>query len=83
MPAGVHGTGPGIPSASRPMLTRVHAVDVLVRVDLEQRRLVVDVRRRRVLEEDRVDGAVVVEVADRREHVGLGGVVAAGGCAAR
>ena len=46
-------------------------VDVLVGIHLEQRRLVVDLRRRGVLDEHRVDGGVVVERADRREQIGL------------
>ena len=50
---------------------RVQPVDVLVGIDLEQRGLVVDLRRRRVLHEHRVDGGIVVERADRREQIGL------------
>ena len=55
---------------------RVQAVDVLVRVHLEQRGLVVDLGRRRVLEEDPVDGRVVVQLVDRGDDVGLGRVAA-------
>ena len=49
----------------------MHAVDVLVGIHLEQRGLVVDLRRRRVLHEHRVDGGIVVELADRSEQVVL------------
>ena len=57
---------------------RVQPVDVLVGIELEQRGLVVDLRRRRVLEQDAVDVGVVVQLVDRREHgrlVGVGGQV--------
>ena len=50
---------------------RVQPVDVLVGIHLEQRGFVVDLRRRRVLHEHRVDGGIVVERADRGEQIGL------------
>ena len=49
----------------------VQAVDVFVGIDLEQRGFVVDLRRRRVLHEHRVDGGIVVELVDRGEQIGL------------
>ena len=54
---------------------RVHAVDVLVGVHLEQRGVEVDLRWRGVLDEEAVDERVVVEGADGGEHVGLGRVL--------
>ena len=48
---------------------RVQAVDVLVGIKLHQRRLEVDVSRRRVLEQDGVDRVVVVEAVDSVDHV--------------
>ena len=56
MPAGVHGTGPGHTEHEPAEVHRVQPVDVLVGIDLEQRGFVVDLRRRRVLHEHRVDG---------------------------
>jgi hypothetical protein len=53
----------------------VQAVDVLVRVHLEQRGLEVDLGRRRVLDEHRVDRVVVVQLPDRGDEVGLRRVV--------
>jgi hypothetical protein len=52
----------------------VHAVDVLVRVHGQQRRVVVQVTRHRVLDQQRVHRRVVVELGDRGVQVGLGGV---------
>jgi hypothetical protein len=52
---------------------RVHAVDVLVRVDALQRRVVVQVGRDGVLHEQPVHGRVRVEAADGLSEVGLGG----------
>ena len=60
----------------------MHPVDVLVGVDLHERGVVVDLRRRGVLDEEGVDARVVVQLADRGDDVGLRRVVAAGGCAA-
>ena len=54
---------------------RVQAVDVLVGVDREQRGVEVDLGRGRVLHEHRVNRRILVEFADRREQVGLRGVV--------
>ena len=67
----MHGTGPGIDECEPPEVERVHAVDVLVGVDLHERGVVVDLRRRGVLHEERVDARVVVHLADRRDDVGL------------
>ena len=50
---------------------RVEPVDVLVRIHLEQRRLEVDLRRRRVLDQHRVDIAGVVEIADGSHQIVL------------
>ena len=61
---------------------RVGAVGVLVRIDLGQRRVVVDVGRRGVLEEHGVDRGIVVERPDRLHHVGLRGVARELGVAA-
>ena len=71
MPAGVHGTGPGMPSASRPMFIGCMPSTSLSGSIVEQRGLVVDLRRGRVLHEHGVDGRVVVERADGGDHVGL------------
>ena len=46
-------------------------VDILVGIHLEQRGLVVDLRRRGMLHEHRVDRGVVVERVDRGEQIGL------------
>ena len=54
---------------------RVLAVGVLVRVELGERRLVVDVRRRGVLDQHGVDLGGVVHLPHGRHDVGLGGVV--------
>ena len=61
---------------------RVHAVDVLVGIHLEQRGVEVDLRRRRVLDEEAVDQRVVVERAHGGDHVGLRRVLRAGAGAA-
>jgi hypothetical protein len=53
----------------------VQAVDVLVGVHLEQRGLEVDLLRRRVLHQHRVDRGVVVHRPDRGDDVGLRGVL--------
>ena len=58
-----------------PEVDRVQPVDVFVGIHLEQRGLVVDLRRRRVLHEHRVDCGIVVERADRGDEVGLGRVL--------
>ena len=52
----------------------MHAVDILVGVHRQQRGVVVDLRRRGVLREERVDIVGGVELADRGEEVVLGGV---------
>jgi hypothetical protein len=75
MPAGVQGTGPGMPEGEAPHVDRVQAVDVLVRVHLQQRGLEVDLLRGRVLHQHGVDRGVVVHLPDRRHDVGLRGVV--------
>ena len=59
----------------------VHAVDVLVGVHLEQRGVVVELRRHRVLHEERVDVIGVVEAADGSDEIGLASRPPGGGCA--
>ena len=49
----------------------MHPVDVFVGIDLEQRGVVVDLRRRGMLHEERVDRGIVVERADGGGDVGL------------
>ena len=71
----MHDTGSGHREGEPADVHRVQTVDVLVRVDLEQRGVEVDLRRSGVLHEITVDGRVGVEVTDRRDQVGLGRVV--------
>jgi len=49
----------------------VRTVGVLVRIELGQRRLVVEVRRNRVLDQYSVDAGIGVVVADHGEQVRL------------
>ena len=74
MPAGVQGSGPGHPSGKPAEVQRVHAVDVLVRVDALQRGVVVEVLRRRVLDEQPVHLGVGVEPVDDGVQIVLRGV---------
>ena len=67
-PRGVHGTGPGMPSASRPMLTGCSPSTSLSGSISSSARLEVDLLRGRVLHEHRVDGRVVVELGGWRRR---------------
>ena len=60
IPAGVHGSGRR-PEHQPPEVHGVQAVDVLVGVDGEQRALLVEAVRQRDLDQERVDGGVLVE----------------------
>ena len=74
MPAGVHGQRTVDALHELAEVHRMEAVDVLVRVDRQQRRLEVEVLRERVLHQVGVDGGIGVEPLDDREDVLLGGV---------
>jgi len=54
---------------------RVHPVDVLVGIDLHEGRVVVDLRRRRMLHEERIDLRVVVHLPDRGHEIRLARVL--------
>ena len=64
MPAGVHGSGPGVPMTRRPRFSRVQPVDVLGRVDGQEGRLLVEAGRERDLDQVGVNGRVGVEPGD-------------------
>ena len=66
-----------------PQIQRMHPVDVLVRVDGQQRRVVVQVARHRILDQQRVHRRIVVEIGDRPMQVGLAWRPPAGARAAR
>jgi hypothetical protein len=59
------------PESETPNVDRLHPVHVFVRVDRRERRIVINVPGRRMLEEHGVDPRVGVEIGDHREHVGL------------
>ncbi len=65
------GQRPGQPDGEATHVERVHPVDVLVRVEGLQRRVVVQVGRDRILDQDAVHVPVVVEAGDHLEQVGL------------
>ena len=70
---GVQASGASTPWHELAEVHRVQAVDVLVRIDRQQRRLVVEVRRERVLDEEGVDAGIGVEAATTSSIL-LGGV---------
>ena len=68
-PSGVQGTSPSSPTASRPALIGMEAVDVLGGIDRLDHRLVVDPGRERQLDEYPVHRLVGVELVDQREQL--------------
>lgn len=74
MPAGVQGQRPGHAEREASHVEGVRTVGVLVRVEFDEGRLVVEVCRDRVLDQHRVHRVVGVEVPDRGDQISLGGL---------
>jgi hypothetical protein len=70
-PVGVQGTSARSPTHSRPTLTGMEAVDVLVGMIAVQHLLGIDVLGQRQLHQNAVARRIVIELVDEGQHVGL------------